>query len=216
MRTVFGPAATLGLLLAVAVPLEAQRAYGASLTGARVEHRVRAGSGIERGSGTLVGGEVGATSSWLELRGHALGGRLTSRSSVGDDRTVGELALQASALPLPWLAFTLGATGRTYTTPLARQRWLAVSTGVEARAELLDGALRGTASVGLMPAVSVSGHDAPDFAAVSAVGMAYRGPLLTAGVAYSLERFDFPAVDGTRRLEQLSRLTASAGIRFGR
>ena len=197
-------------------PLAAQRIYDASLVGARVEHRVRAGAGVEHSSGTLVGGELGTHVSWLELRGHALGGRMTRRSDIGDDRTVGEIALKASALPLPWLAFNLGGTGRSYTTSLARQRWIAVSTGVEARVELLNGAVRGTANVELMPAVSVSGLDAPDFAAVTGASIAYRARHLTAGLAYSLERYDFPRSEGVRRLEQFGRLSASVGIHFSR
>ena len=209
-------AAAAAATVLIASPLEAQREYAAALTGARIEHQVRAGSGVERAAGTLVGGEVGMTISWIELEGHAFGGRLTTRSEIGDDRTVGEIGLQASALPLPWLAFTLGTTGRSYTTPLARQRWITMSTGVEARVQMFDGAVRGAARVALMPAVSVSGLDAPDFAAVSGADIAYHGRLLTAGLAYSLERYDFPEADGVRRLEQFGRLTASVGINFSR
>lgn len=206
----------LALIAATASPAGAQRQYVASLIGARVEHSVRAGVDVERGSGTLVGGQLGTMISWVELEGHALGGRLTSRSQVGEDRTVGEIGLQASALPLPWLAFTVGGTGRSYTTPLARQRWIAVSTGVEARVQMLDGAIRGATRIALMPAVSVSGLDAPNFAAVSGVDVGYHSRLLMAELAYSLERYDFPDVAGVRRLEQFGQLRASVGIRFGR
>ena len=199
-----------------AAPLAAQRSHTAALTGARVDHRVRAGSGVERSEGTLVGGEIGTTLSWVEIEGRALGGRLATRSDIGDDRTVGELGLQASALPLPWLAFNVGVTGRSYTTPLARQRWIAMSTGIEARVQLLDGAVGASARFALMPAVTVSGLDAPNFAAESGAEVAYHSRLLTAGLAYSLERYDFPEIAGVRRLEQFGRLTASVGIHFGR
>ncbi len=206
-----------GLLSSLGVsPLAAQRVYSAALTGARVEHRVRAGSGVERAEGTLVGGQLATTISWVELEGHALGGRLTTRSDLGDDRTVGELGLEASALPLPWLAFNVGARGRSYTTRLARQRWIAMTTGVEARVSMLDGAVRGSARFALMPAVSVSGLEAPSFAAESGAEIAYHGRLLEAGLAYSLERYDFPEFAGIRRLEQFGRLTASVGIHFSR
>lgn len=216
MRATRALCIALALVAVSAPPLRAQRSYSALFTGARVEHSVRAGSDIERASGTLIGGRLGTMISWVEVEGHALGGRLTSRSAVGDDRTVGELGLQASALPLPWLAFTVGGTGRSYTTPLARQRWIAVSTGVEARVEMLDGAIRGSTRIALMPAVSVSGLDAPNFAAVSGVDVSYHSRLLTAELAYSLERYDFPSVGGVRRLEQFGRLTAAVGITFSR
>src|SRR5688500_13360766 len=157
-----------------ATPAAAQRQYTAAFTGSRVEHRVDAGAGVERSAGALVGGRLGTTISWVELEGHALGGRLTTRSPIGGDRTGGELGLEASALPLPCLAFTLGPTGRSYTTPLARQRWIAMSTGIEARVQMLDGAVRGSARMALMPAVSVSGLDAPDFAAETGVDIAYH------------------------------------------
>ena len=210
-------ALTASLISALcASPLAAQWPYTAALTGARVDHRVRAGSGIEHGEGTLVGGQVGTTISWVELEGHALGGRLTTRSEIGDDRTVGELGLRASALPLPWLAFNVGARGRSYTTPLARQRWIAMTTGVEARMQILDGAVRGSARFALMPMVNVSGLESPSFAAESGAEVAYHGGLLNAGLTYSLERYDFPEFAGVRRLEQFGRLTASIGIHFGR
>ena len=205
----------VALLAAVAAPAGAQRTYSASLLGTRMEHRVRAGSAIERSSGTLVGGELGASSMWLEVRAHALGGQLTRQDPAGEDRTVGEISIAASALPLPWLAFTIGGTGRSYTTPLARQRWISVSTGVEARVQMLDGAIRGASRIALMPAVSVSGLDSPNFAAVGGVDVSFHARVLTAKLAYSLERYDFPTLIDTRRLEQSGLLTASMGIRFG-
>ena len=208
--------ALCAVMLSLAVqPLSAQRTYAVGITGARAEHAVRAGSAVERGSGALFGGEVTATGSWLELRAHATSGTLTTESEVGVDRTLGEMGLEASALALPWLAFNVGGFGRSYTAPIARQRWLAMTTGVEARVDLLDGAVRGAARVGLMPALHVSGLGSPDLAIHSAVSLTYRGRLISGAVGYSIERFDFPEANGIRRLEELARLTGTLSIRFG-
>lgn len=216
MKMLLGVALCGALLSIAAEPLAAQRAYTVGFTGTRAEHAVRAGSAVESSTGALFGGEVSTTGSWIAVRAHAVSGTLTAESQAGVDRTLGEVGLEASALALPWLAFNVGGFARSYTAPIARQRWLAMTTGVEARVDLLDGALRGAAQVGLMPAIHVSGIGSPDLAIHSAVSLAYRGRLITGSIGYSIERFDFPEASGIRRLEELARLTGILALRFGR
>ena len=216
MKPVFAVAVGLLSVSMAARPVHAQRSYAIGFTGVRVEHSVRASSEVERNAGALFGGEASVTGPWLGVRGHLLGGSLTTESDVGDDRTVGEVGLEGSALALPWLAFTAGGVVRSYTAPIARQRWVALTTGMEAHVELLDGRVRGSARVGLMPAVHVSGLGAPDLAVQSAVSLLYRGGRVSGRLAYSLERFDFPKVNGLRRLEEVARLSATIGIRLAR
>jgi len=57
-----------------------------------------------------------------------------------------------------------------------------------------------------MPWVSVSGISRPDLAVAAHSALSYTTGRLTATMGYSLERFDFPARSGVRRLEELSSL----------
>lgn len=192
------------------------RAWRVEAIVAPTEHVVRAGGGVERTSGPLLGGELAvAPASWLMLRGRALGGTLVATRRGVYDRATGELGADADLFPLPWLALQVGAVARSYTIPIGRQRWAALRTGAAARAALLDGAVLGEVRAALLPAVAVTRTAAPTLAVEGGAGMRYEGRRLVAGVDYQLERYDFPAQDGVRRLEQLARLTLSAGVRVG-
>jgi hypothetical protein len=196
-------------------PLHAQLDRIVGVTASRVEHRVDIGDGVEVTSGTLLGGRVGLhRARWLEVRGSARGGTLGARGAPAEDRTLGEIELDAAVLPFEWLAFRGALDARSYSGRLARQRWISLRTGAEARLELLDGLIEGHARLGVMPLVSVSGLDAPDLALESGVGLAYTTRSLRAEVGYSLERYGFPRGATGRRAEQLSALTIGLGVRW--
>jgi len=177
------------------------------------EHRVDVGFGVERSSGLLGGARIGAT---LAPRVHlgltALGGRFTRDSANAEDRDVAELRADAGYRALPWLTFLTGVRTRTYTAPIARQRWTALQIGAEARVALLDGHIDGVGRFLLLPLVSVSDLEQPELAFTAAAGMDYHLGPLTVGVWYALERYDFPARDGVTRREQLSGLGLEATL----
>jgi len=179
------------------------------------EHRVDVGFGVERSSGLLGGARIGAT---LGPRVHvgltALGGRLTRDSSNAEDRDVAEVSADAGYRALPWLTFITGVRARTYTAPIARQRWTALHVGAEARVGLLDGHLDGVGQFLLQPLVSVSELDQPELAFTAAAGMDYHLGRLTVGVRYALERYDFPPRDGMTRREQLSTVGLQATLQL--
>ena len=58
--------------------------------------------------------------------------------------------------------------------------------------------------------VSVSGVSRPDLAVAVHSALGYATGRLTAMIRYELERFDFPARGGFRRLEELSSLQLGA------
>src|SRR5204863_147792 len=76
-----------------------------------------------------------------------------------------------------------------------------------ARVAFAGGAIHGVWRAALFPVVSVSGLRGPDVAFRAATGLEYRVRTTTLGVEYSLERYDFPAEGGVRRLEPLSAVT---------
>jgi hypothetical protein len=209
-------AQALGLALMLCpIVAGAQRQVTGSVTASFLEHRVNAGSGVERASGALFGGLVSVSAGpWLEVHGHARGGTLSADTSLAEDRGVAELELGASAVALPWLAFQLAMNVRGYSTELARQRWVSVRAGAEGRFSLLDERLRGLARLTLMPVVSVGGLASPDLALGGAVGLEYRSGILQAGLVYSMERYDFPQRAAGRRLEQVSGLGVRIGVRY--
>lgn len=201
--------------LLVAAPVGAQVRYRGSATTAFVEHRVDAGRGVERASGALFGALATASvGPWLEAHGLVRGGSLGADTSLAEDRRVAELELGASAIALPWLSFQLATNVRSYSTDLARQRWISVRAGAEGHFGLIDERFRGMVGLTLMPIVSVGGLESPDLALSGAVGLEYRSGMLSAALSYSIERYDFPARSGVRRLEQLSELGIRVGVSY--
>jgi hypothetical protein len=211
-------AAAIALLLLGAGAEPARAQLGVRGTGlvAMAEHRVSAGRGVEETSGMLVGGEgtvfLGART---ELFVHAASGRLTAATANADDRDLAELELKAAVVPVPWLALHAGVSSREFSTPLVRQRWTALRFGGEARLVFVGSGVTGMLRAEVLPSVSVSGLQDPTRAFAAAAGLEWRAGVLALGLRYELERYDFAAVAGVERREQLSLLTAHIGLRLG-
>jgi len=201
-------------ILGGAAPAGAQRALTVAPLVSLVEHRVDAGFGVERSLGPILGG-VGTLrfGPRLAVAVRAFGGSLFGSTGVLD-RDVGELGVEASVLTLPWLVLQAGAARRAYSTKLGRQTWTLVSLGGTARMAFAGDAIHSVWRAALLPAVSASGLRGPDMAFRAATGLEYRIRTTTLGVEYSLERYDFPAEAGVRRLEQLSALTLRLELRL--
>jgi hypothetical protein len=201
-------------ILGGAAPAGAQRALFVTPLVSLAEHRVDAGFGVERSLGPMLGA-VGTLryGPRLTLAVRALGGSLFGSKGVVD-RDVGELGVEASVATTPWLSLQAGAGRRAYATKLGRQTWTTVGLGAAARVAFAGGAIHGVWRATLLPLVSVSGLRDPDVAFRAATGIEYRVRTTTLGVEYSLERYDFPAEAGVRRLEQLSALTLRLELRL--
>jgi hypothetical protein len=196
-----------------AAPAAAQRALAVAPLVSLAEHRVDAGFGLERSLGPILGGVATLRSGpRFALAVRALGGSLFGSKGVLD-RDVGELGVEASVVTAPWLAFQAGAARRAYSTKLGRQTWNMVGLGATARAAFAGDAIHGVWRAALLPVVSVSGLRTPDVAYRAAAGLEYRVRTATLGVEYSLERYDFPAQAGVRRLEQLAGVTLRLDVR---
>ena len=194
--------------VALAGSLDGQLPITAGASVSLAEHRVTAGAGLERSSGTMFGLSASTSvpwrsvDAWLTLRAGSLGAN--ERTAV--DRDVGELRVGASMPIRPWLSAVTGITVRRYASSLAAQRWVWAELGVAGRMMLLDDAVRVSAGVSMMPLVSVSGISRPDLAVAAQSSLAYTTGRLTGTLRYGLERFDFPARADGRRLEELSSL----------
>jgi hypothetical protein len=201
-------------ILGGALPVAAQRSLVVAPLVSLAEHRVDAGFGIERSVGPILGG-VGTLrfGPRLAVAVRALGGSLFGATDVLD-RDVGELGVEASVVTVPWLALQAGAARRAYSTKLGRQTWTLVGVGASARMTFAGDAVHSVWRAALLPAVSASGLRGPDVAFRAATGLEYRIRGTTLGVEYSLERYDFPAEAGVRRLEQLSALTLLLELRL--
>lgn len=205
----------LGWLASVAVltaPLRAQLPVTAGASLSLAEHRVTAGAGLERSSGTMFGLWATMILPWeaLEARAALRAGSLGATEQSAFDRDVGEVSLGGS-LPLnPWLGLDAGLVVRRYESALAAQRWVWGEIGLHGRTSLLEDAVKLSAGLSIMPWVSVSGVSRPDLAVAAHSVVGYTTGRLTATVRYSLERFDFSARDRVRRLEELSSLELGA------
>lgn len=194
----------------------AQLGVSGSAVVSAVEHRVNAGRGVELSSGTLFGGaglvRIGPR---IELSGSAAGGVLDADSAFADSRDLAMVEARVAMLPVPWLALYGGIAARAFTTSFATQRFTAGRLGVEGRLAFVGGAVRGIVRAELLPGASVSGLEPPNRAVAAAAGFQWNSGVLTAGVEYALERYDFPEVAGVKRKEQLAMLTAQLGLRLG-
>ena len=200
--------AWLAAVTSLATPLRAQLPVTAGASVSVAEHRVTAGAGLERSSGTMFGVWATTILPWqaLQARASLRAGSLGANESSAIDRDVGELSLGAS-LPLnPWLGLDAGVVVRRYESVVAAQRWAWGEIGLHGHSSLLDDALALSAGLSIMPLVSVSGISRPHLAVGAHSAIAYKVGRLTATMRYGLERFDFAARNAARRLEELSSL----------
>jgi hypothetical protein len=208
---------SLVLFAICAVTVSGQVTVTPSLFVAYVQHQVDIGYGDERTSGPVLGAVVTVSPTrWTDVALSGYGGTLSPDTGNIDTRRMVDLELSGSVFATPSLALQLGLRTQSYSTPLARQRWLSISVGGEFAPEIFDGAARAVLRAGLLPAANVSGLPNPTFGVTGAAGFEFlRGPL-TGGVFFSLERYDFPGTNGVSRAEQLALLTARIGVRFPR
>ena len=192
----------------LAGPLRAQLPLTTGVSVSLAEHRVTAGAGLERSSGTMFGLWATTTMPWqaIEARASLRAGSLGANERSAFDRDVGELTLGGSIPVSRWLGLDAGIVVRRYESALAAQRWVWGEVGMHGHYSLLEEALTVEAGLSIMPWVSVSGISRPDVAVAAHSGLGYTSGRLTATIRYGLERFDFPARNEVRRLEELSSL----------
>lgn len=196
-----------GWVMCVA-PLRAQLPLTAGASVSVAEHRVTAGAGLEKSSGTMFGLWATTIVPWqaIEARASLRAGSLGANESSAFDRDVGEASLGAVIPVSDWLGISSGIVVRRYESALAAQRWVWGEVGLHGRHAMLNDALKLSAGLSIMPWVSVTGISRPDLAVAAHSALGYTGGRLTATIRYGLERFDFPAREGVRRLEELSSL----------
>ena len=197
----------LAACVAGVAPLRAQVPVMTGVSVSLAEHRVTAGAGLERSSGTMFG-LWATTMPWqaVEVRASLRAGSLGAHERSAIDRDVGELSLGASIPVSDWLGLDAGLVVRRYESALAAQRWVWGEVGIHGRRSMLEDALKLSAGLSIMPWVSVSGISRPDLAVAAHSAVGYTAGRLSATIRYGLERFDFPARSGVRRLEELSSL----------
>ena len=194
--------------LVCAAPLRAQLPITTGVSVSLAEHRVTAGAGLERSSGTMFGLWATTTVPWqaLEARASLRAGSLGANERSAFDRDVGEASLGASIPVSDWIGLDAAIVVRRYESALAAQRWVWGEVGIHGRRSMLEDALKLSAGLSIMPWVSVSGISRPDLAVAAHSAVGYTAGRLTATIRYGLERFDFPARNDVRRLEELSSL----------
>jgi hypothetical protein len=211
---------TLALIVTLGVaasPAAAQLRLGAYGEYSGLEHKVVAGRGIERSTGTLIGGHVVIrVGSLFELSGGGAQGSLTPDSVITAPADLARLGAVISVLPAPWLALRVGAASHVFTNAFATQRWMTARLGAEARLAFVGGGLTTVLRFDFFPVVDASGLEKPDRAFGAAAGIRWSQGILAAELLYGLERYDFPPEAGVERHEQLAMLVARLGLQLGR
>jgi len=192
-----------------------QRAISGVASAAFVDYRVRAGSGVERFNGAVLGlGGAARVGPRTTVGVTVQGGTLEPRRTADLERRFGDITVDARFSVAPWFALTGGGSVRAVANDVARQRWVLVRFGGEARPAFMGTPMRAILRVGMIPVVAVSGLPAPALALHAAAGLEYNRGSLTLAASYGVERFDFPPRSGIRRLEQVSAVTLRAGLRL--
>jgi hypothetical protein len=182
-----------------------------------VEHETTLYGQSTRTEGPVFGGEVAISPfHFTDFRLQITGGTLSAATSGTSDQSYTDIQLGGSAQALPWLSFQLGFDARGYGEPLGTQRWLSVLAGAEARAGLFDGAARAIFRLGLLPLVSVSGQDRPNFAVSTTTGVQFLRAPLSGAVLFTFERYDFPTNGAFSRHDQVAMLGLQLGVHFPR
>lgn len=202
--------------LAVSSMAGAQIAFRGTAQIGRAEHQVRDAGALVATSGTVFGGALAVTvRNQFEIKAEVWGGRLNAAGSPSlEDHDVAEVQLIGGVRARPWLLLQAGPAVRSYSNVLARQRWTTLRVGAEAHMSLATESIRGVLRGYWLPIVSVKELSRPEIALATSVGLEWRGSRITLGTTYTLERYDFPANAGMRRLEQFSSLQLRAGLRL--
>lgn len=190
----------------------AQRFVAATGSAQAVEYRLDAGFGLERYTGLVArGGMTLEIRAPFELAVDVGLGRLAGRTAGALDRDVGQLGIAARVHLADWLVGESGLIVRAFGTDLARQRWVVLGVGGEARLPFLGGAMQGVARAAYLPGVWVNGLQQPDLAFTAAAGLELRRGRVRARLLSLLERYDFAA-----RPEQLSALGLEVDVSLRR
>ncbi len=194
--------------MACVAPLRAQLPVTTGVSVSLAEHRVTAGAGLERSSGTMFGLWATTIVPWqaVEARASLRAGSLGANDRSAFDRDVGEVSVGVTMPVSAWLGLNAGVVVRRYESSLAAQRWVWGEVGIHGRRSMLEDALKLSGGLSIMPWASVSGISRPDLAVAAHSSVGYTAGRLTATIRYGLERFDFPARNDVRRLEELSSL----------
>ncbi len=219
ISTVLAPRARAQEPDTAAVPLAApgpalRLHIGGAGEGRYVQHRVDAGNGLELQSGNLFGGSgfIGI-GSHVEIEAGGATGTLTADSANSFNATLARGEAHVAVLPVPWLALRAGGAIHTFSASFAKQRWVSLRMGGEARLAFVGGKLHGMVRFELYPVVSVSGLAKPSRAFGAASGMIFTSGVVVLSALYELERYDFQQLGGVTRREQLGTLVVGLGLR---
>ena len=196
-----GWAAVLAAHGAVAQRLGADAAVHAA------EHRVDAGAGLELTRGPLFSGALRVmVVKRVNARVDVTMGSLTADNTAGVDRDVSALRGTVGFQVTDWLTLDAGAGTRVYTAPIASQRWTTTLLGAELRVPFAHKLFEATGTFAFLPTVSVTDIAETNAGILASVGMRALVGQFGLGVAYWLERYEFPPANGVVRNERLAAL----------
>ena len=169
----------------------------------------------ERLGGVWFGGAVNVEVGPVAISAVGLRGALEAiENTVAPDRDeAGELLGRVAVSPLPWFAIEGGYAVRAFNSAAGHQEWKIPSIGATISGALGHPSLRAYLRATYLPAVKITGTDAPDLGVSVETGItaAFRSVPVFLSAVYRLERFDFPG-GAASRLEQFEMLVLSVGF----
>jgi len=207
------------------------RLISLSATGGQAAHSFSDSTGGETRSGLLYGGiaEI-APLGWLKLGVEFRTGTLsTSGTAGGSDMAVTEAGADLTIQPVEWFGLRGGYVRRAVREglagePVARQRWEFPRASAVFRFTFVGDAVTTVTAISVLPFATYSGYqDAlgnpvkPNpFSLAGEAGLEVRNRWFSTGLTYYVEKFTFPRVGTSDRVDQFSTIRLRIGVQAGR
>jgi hypothetical protein len=207
------------------------RLISLSVAGGQAAHSFSDSTGRETRSGLLYGGiaEI-APLGWLKLGVEFRTGTLsTSGTAGGSDMAVTEAGADLTIQPVEWFGLRGGYVRRAVREglagePVARQRWEFPRASAVFRFTFVGDAVTTVTAISVLPFATYSGYqDAQGnevkpnpLSLAGEAGLELRNRWFSTGLTYYVEKFTFPRIGTSDRVDQFSTIRLRVGLQAGR
>lgn len=207
------------------------RLISISAAAGQAAHSFSDSTGRETRSGLLYGGiaEI-APLGWLKLGVEFRTGTLsTSGTAGGSDMAVTEAGADLTIQPVEWFGLRGGYVRRAVREglagePVARQRWEFPRASAVFRFTFVGDAVTTVTAISVLPFATYSGYQdlqgnevKPNpLSLAGEAGLELRSRWFSTGLTYYVEKFTFPRVGTSDRVDQFSTIRLRIGLQAGR
>lgn len=207
------------------------RLIAVSAVAGQAAHSFSDSTGREQRSGLLYGGTAElAPHRWIKLSVDFRTGTLSASDAIGgNDLAVTEAGADLTFQPTDWFGLRAGYIRRATREglagePVAVQQWNFPRVSAMTRFSFVGGAVATVTGISILPGASYTGYVdqlgnavKPDpFSLAGEAGLELHTGWLRAGMTYYIEKFTFPKVGTSTRVDQFSTIRLRLGLQLGR